>query len=269
MPSRLEPDELARLAMIRHHLHRRTRAWLTSDRRRGLLLLVIPLSPLASAPSVRAQPVEPARPAPAAALGAALGAVLDEVEARVQTLRRGAVAGAPPREEVAAARERIAELEAADAEGAAAIARLRAELARSQAEVRWLREELEASWRWIEELNAVLDEGGAGNRFAREGPSTERSAEARTAPTGGGEAVYYAATRPVNLRAEPGNGAEVLTVVDADELVRRIGRDGGWLRVRYTNRLATDFTGWVHGNFLTSVAAPTRWADRSGSESEP
>ncbi len=264
MPSRPEPGDLARRATIRRRPHRRAWARLTSGLRRGLLL-VIPLSPLASAPSVRAQPVEPAKPAPAAALGA----VLDEVEARVQTLRRGAVAGAPPREEVAAAGERMAELEAANAEGAATIAQLHAELARSQAEVRWLREELEASWRWIEELNAVLDEGGAGNRFTREGPSADRSAEARAILTGEGEAAYYVATQPVNLRAEPSNGAEVLTVVGEGELVRRIGRDGGWLRVRYANRLATDFTGWVHSNFLRSAAAPTRWADRRGSESEP
>ena len=257
MPSRPEPSDLARPATIRHRLHRRARARLTSGLRRGLLL-VIPLSPLASAPSVRAQLVEPAKPA------AALGVVLDELEARVQALRRGAAAGAPPREEVAAARERIAELEAANAEGAATIAQLHAELARSQAEVQWLREELEASWRWIEELNAVLDEGGPGNQVTQEGPSADRSAEARATPTGEGAAVYHAATRPVNLRAEPDNGAEVLTVVGEGELVRGIGRDGGWLRVRYAN-----FTGWVHGRFLTSVAAPTRGADRRGSEREP
>lgn len=264
MPSRPEPGDLARRATIRRRLHRRVRARLTSGLRRGLL--VIPLSLLASAPSVRAQLAEPARPA------AALDAVLDEVEARVQTLRRGAVAGAPPREaaEGAAARGHVAELgAAANAEGTATVAQLRAELARSRAEVQWLREELEASWRWIEELNALLDGGGPGNRFTREEPSADRPAEARTAPTGGGEAAYYAATRPVNLRAEPSNGAEVLTVVGEGELVRRIGRDGGWLRVRYASRFAAEFTGWVHGRFLTSVAAPTRWADRRGSEGEP
>ena len=270
MPSRPEPGDLARRATSRRRLYRRARAWLTSGPRRGLLLIV-PLSLLASAPSVRAQLVEPTRPA-------ALDAVLDEVEARVQALRRGAAAGAPPREvtEGAAARGHVAELGAvASAESAAIIAQLRAELARSQAEVQWLREELEASWRWIEELNAVLEEGGLGNRVTPEGPSPERSAEARTTPTptptptGEGEAVYHAATRPVNLRAGPRNDAEVLTVVGAGELVRGIGRDGGWLRVRYADRFATEFTGWVHGRFLTSMAAPTRWADGSGSASEP
>ena len=77
------------------------------------------------------------------------------------------------------------------------------------------------------------------------------------------------ATNPVNLRAGPRDGAQVLAVVGEGELVRRIGRDGGWLRVRYTNRFATEFTGWVHSNFLRSVATPARWADRSGSEREP
>ena len=58
-------------------------------------------------------------------------------------------------------------------------------------------------------------------------------------------------------------------MVGTGELVQGIGRDGGWLRVRYADRFATDFTGWVHGRFLTSVAAPTHRADRSGSEGEP
>jgi hypothetical protein len=264
MPSRPEPGDLARRATILRRLYRRARAWLASSPRRGLLLIV-PLSLLASAPSIRAQLVEPTRPA-------ALDAVLDEAEARVQALRRGAGAGAPPREvtEGAAARGHVAELGAvASAESAAIIAQLRAELARSRAEVQWLREELEASWRWIEELNAVLEEGGLGNRVTQEGPSPDRSAEARTTPTGEGEAVYHAATRPVNLRAGPRNDAEVLTVVGAGELVRGIGRDGGWLRVRYADQFATEFTGWVHGRFLTSMAASPRWADGSGSASEP
>jgi hypothetical protein len=220
--------------------------------RRGLLL-VISLSLLVSAPSARAQPAEPARPA------AALDAILDQVKAWVQALHRGAAAGAPPHEvvvEATAARERIAELEATNAESAATIAQLHAELARSQAEVQWLREELEASWRWIEELNTVLNSGGAGNRLTREEPSADGTAEARTTPAGAGEAVYYAATRPVNLHAGPTNDAEVLAVVGAGELVRRIGHNSSWLRVRYVNRFATEFTGWVHGNFLRGVAAP-------------
>ncbi len=109
---------------------------------------------------------------------------------------------------------------------------------------------------------AVIDYLGAGDARL---PISNKSRDSE----GEGEAVVHVATQPVNLRAEPSNGAEVLTVVGEGELVRRIGRDGGRLRVRYANRFAAEFTGWVHGSFLTRVAAPTRWADRGGSEREP
>ena len=66
----------------------------------------------------------------------------------------------------------------------------------------------------------------------------------------------YAAISPVNLRAEPSNGAEVLAIVEEGDAVRRIGRRGGWLRVEYTDRAGADYAGWVHGRNLRRAEVP-------------
>ena len=116
-------------------------------------------------------PVAPALadPARAAALGTApLEATLDELEARVRQLSQGPAAAEALtlRQELTAARARIAELEAARAEDAAALAALRAELEGSRAEAGALGERLEASRRGLERLNAVLAAATAGRGSA-------------------------------------------------------------------------------------------------------
>jgi uncharacterized coiled-coil protein SlyX len=195
----------------------------------------------------------------------------------VQQRSQGAAAAEAPtlRQERTAARARLAELEAARAEREVALAELGAELARSRAEARRLEAELAAAWRWIEELNAVLVGLGVGPRATADKLGADPPVAARAvaaaapapapapAPTpggaredgaraaeGAGAVTSYVATAPVNLRAAPRNTAAVLTVVGRGERVRRLGRDGGWLRVVYTNRLASGYTGWVHGRFL-------------------
>ncbi|HET6518904.1 MAG TPA: SH3 domain-containing protein [Geminicoccaceae bacterium] len=62
----------------------------------------------------------------------------------------------------------------------------------------------------------------------------------------------------MNLRDGPMNRAAVLAVVPEGDMVRRLGRDGSWLRVAYTDRSATVHTGWVHGSFLRSAEVPPR-----------
>ncbi|HET6518793.1 MAG TPA: SH3 domain-containing protein, partial [Geminicoccaceae bacterium] len=67
----------------------------------------------------------------------------------------------------------------------------------------------------------------------------------------------YAAIRAVNVRAAPSNAADVLAVVAQGDVVRRIGNQGGWLRVEYDDRRGGDVTGWVHGQHLRRVGAPS------------
>jgi len=67
------------------------------------------------------------------------------------------------------------------------------------------------------------------------------------------ELSHYAAKDFVNLRAAPNNFAEVLTVVAQGDLVRRTGRDLGWLQVEYSDRSASSIRGWVYGSYLRRV----------------
>ena len=76
------------------------------------------------------------------------------------------------------------------------------------------------------------------------------------------ERLHFAATNFVNLRAAPSNHAEVLTVVAQGDLVRRTGRDVGWLQVEYGDRPASSIRGWVYSAHLRSV-------DMSGEPARP
>jgi hypothetical protein len=67
------------------------------------------------------------------------------------------------------------------------------------------------------------------------------------------ERSHYTAKDFVNLRAAPNNSAEVLMVVAQGDLVRRTGRDLGWLQVEYGDRSASSIRGWVYGSYLRRV----------------
>jgi hypothetical protein len=191
----------------------------------GLLLspVALPAEPArAAAPGVGSSPSTPAE---------ALGAALDEIDGQVQWLIREATI---LHRELAAARERIATLEAARAEDAATIADLRAELERARAE---------ASRRRVEQLDASL----------------ALTPVLRVPGTGGSGAVaYYVAIEPVNLRVAPTTAAEVLAVIGQGAVVRDTGGHRGWLQVEYTDADARALTGWVYSEFLRSVETPPR-----------
>jgi uncharacterized protein YgiM (DUF1202 family) len=67
------------------------------------------------------------------------------------------------------------------------------------------------------------------------------------------ERLQYKATDFVNLRAAPSNHAEVITVVAQGGLVRRTGREVGWLQVEYGDGSASSIRGWVYSNHLRRV----------------
>jgi uncharacterized protein YgiM (DUF1202 family) len=67
------------------------------------------------------------------------------------------------------------------------------------------------------------------------------------------ERSHYTAKDFVNLRAAPNNSAEVLIVVAQGDLVRRTGRDLGWLQVEYSDRSTSSIRGWVYGSYLRRV----------------
>jgi hypothetical protein len=67
------------------------------------------------------------------------------------------------------------------------------------------------------------------------------------------ERLPYVATDFLNLRAAPNNSAEVLMVVAQGDLVRRTGRDLGWLQVEYGDRSASIIRGWVYSGHLRRV----------------
>ena len=103
--------------------------------------------------------VDPSRGAAPSAAAGTLEDALDELSARVWMLCRGAGVAAEAealRRELAAARERIAELEAGRDAADATVTRLRAVLARSRDEARVLGEQLEATQRELEGLDTML-----------------------------------------------------------------------------------------------------------------
>ena len=63
----------------------------------------------------------------------------------------------------------------------------------------------------------------------------------------------YAATASVNLRATPSTSAEILAVVGEGDLVRRTGREIGWLQVEYRGRAAKAVKGWVYSGHLQRI----------------
>jgi len=69
------------------------------------------------------------------------------------------------------------------------------------------------------------------------------------------ERAQYAATNPVNLRAAPDNSALILAVVAQGDVVRRTGRDVGWLQVEYGDHSASGIKGWVYSDHLSPVDA--------------
>jgi hypothetical protein len=76
------------------------------------------------------------------------------------------------------------------------------------------------------------------------------------------ERLQYAATDFVNLRVAPNNHADVITVVAQGDLVRRTGREVGWLQVEYGDGSASSIKGWVYSNHLRRV-------DASGEPDQP
>ena len=70
------------------------------------------------------------------------------------------------------------------------------------------------------------------------------------------ERAQYAATNPVNLRAAPDNSALILAVVAQGDVVRRTGRDVGWLQVEYGDHSVSGIKGWVYSDHLRPVDAP-------------
>ena len=181
-----------------------------------------------------------------------------------------------------AAEARIAELEAAGVRYEGTVAELRAELEGARAEARALGEQLQVGRRGIDELNAMLAATvagtGGGRGAGEEGRPVGRGAANGVEPPGvapadapagaspavdggdgaqAGGAPSYAAIRAVNVRAAPSNAADVLAVVAQGDVVRRIGNQGGWLRVEYDDRRGGDVTGWVHGQHLRRVEAPS------------
>jgi uncharacterized protein YgiM (DUF1202 family) len=96
-----------------------------------------------------------------------------------------------------------------------------------------------------------LDARGAGETLETAGrleADPERSQEGAA-----GNADPYAATASVNLRDGPSIRADVLTVVSEGDSVRRLGREGDWLRVEYRAPGEEVVTGWVHSQFLRRV----------------
>lgn len=73
------------------------------------------------------------------------------------------------------------------------------------------------------------------------------------------ERFRYVAADFVNLRAAPDHSAEVLSVLAQGDVVRRTGRDLGWLQVEYGDGTASTVTGWVYSSYLRRVqAAPSQ-----------
>jgi len=68
----------------------------------------------------------------------------------------------------------------------------------------------------------------------------------------------YAATASVNLRDAPSTEAEVLTVMDEGDRVRRLGSEGDWLLVEYGNPGEGIVTGWVYGRFMRRIEGPSQ-----------
>jgi uncharacterized protein YgiM (DUF1202 family) len=87
-------------------------------------------------------------------------------------------------------------------------------------------------------------------------PELSTELESARAEVQASDAEHYAATSRVNLRAAPDNNAEVLAVMGEGEVVRRVGRRGGWLQVEYTGADVRAVTGWAYGEFLRRVEAP-------------
>ena len=77
--------------------------------------------------------------------------------------------------------------------------------------------------------------------------------EGRAAPAN--ERFRYVAADFVNLRAAPNHSAEVLSVLAQGDVVRRTGRDLGWLQVEYGAGTASTVTGWVYSSYLRRVEA--------------
>jgi hypothetical protein len=69
------------------------------------------------------------------------------------------------------------------------------------------------------------------------------------------ERFQYVAADFVNLRAAPNDSAEVLSVLAQGNVVRRTGRDLGWLQVEYDDETASTVTGWVYSGYLRRVEA--------------
>lgn len=67
------------------------------------------------------------------------------------------------------------------------------------------------------------------------------------------ELLPYAAISPVNLRAAPSRSAEILKVLAEGDLVRRTGREIGWLQVEYSGRSENRIKGWVYSSRLRRI----------------
>jgi hypothetical protein len=75
------------------------------------------------------------------------------------------------------------------------------------------------------------------------------------------ERFRYIAADFVNLRAAPNHSAEVLSVLAQGDVVRRTGRDLGWLQVEYDAGTTRTVTGWVYSSYLRRVEASSSQLD--------
>jgi hypothetical protein len=83
----------------------------------------------------------------------------------------------------------------------------------------------------------------------------DAAAPARPEPAGMATAPPLLATRElVRLRSAPGGGGEVLAVLEQHVIVEEIGRQGGWVQVRYIDRLRNAHAGWIADPFLRGIA---------------
>jgi hypothetical protein len=83
----------------------------------------------------------------------------------------------------------------------------------------------------------------------------DAAAPTRPEPAGTATAPPLLATRElVRLRAAPGDGGEVLAVLEPHVIVEEIGRRGGWVQVRYIDRFRSAHAGWIADPFLRHIA---------------
>ena len=102
-------------------------------------------------------------------------------------------------------------------------------------------------------LAAVAAADRAREAAAAAGEVEAATGEGEAATEGSPEDGRYVANAVVYLRAAPAPDGEVVSVLAPGEEVRRIGADGDWLQVEFTDFADNQFTGFVPSLYLSPL----------------